>query len=153
MKVEKRIQELGLEIPASSPAGGSYTPVTQEGNILFVAGQIPIRNGEFVFTGKAGTERDFDYACDAAKLCIINLVAALKAYLGDLDKVKRVLKLQVFVNSEVGFLKQHLVANAASELLCQIFGENGQHARTAIGTNQLPMDVTVEIEAIVAING
>ncbi len=152
MKVEERIKELGLEIPDSSPAGGSYTPVTQEGNILFVAGQIPIRNGEFVYTGKVGKERDFDYACDAARLCIINLTAALKAYLGDLDRVKRVLKLQVFVNSEVGFMKHHLVANAASELLCDIFGEKGQHARTAVGTNQLPMDVTVEIEAIVAVS-
>ena len=90
-------------------------------------------------------------AQEAAVLCTLNLLAALKAHLGDLDKIRQVVKLQAFVSSAVGFDRQHIVVNAASELLCAVFGENGSHARTAIGTNQLPLDAPVEIEAIVEV--
>lgn len=90
-------------------------------------------------------------AQEAAQRCIINLLAALKDYLGDLDRVKNIVKIQVFVNSKVGFQEQHIVANAASQLLYDVFGESGYHARTAVGTNQLPMDAPVEIEAIVEV--
>lgn len=151
MKIEKRIEELGIQLPPSSPPGAMYIPVKQLGSALFVSGQVPMREGKPLFTGKVGGERSLEYAQDAARMCVENLVAALRDYLGDLDRVRNIVKIQAFVNSEVGFTQQHIVVNAASQLLYDIFGESGRHARTAVGTNQLPMDVTVEIEAVVEI--
>ena len=148
MKIEKIINEIGLNLPISSPPGAKYTPVKQCGNSLYVSGQIPLVDGKVFYTGKIGEERDLEYGEKAAKVCIINMLAALKNHLGDLDKIKNVTKLLAFVSSANGFDKQHLVINAASELLINIFGESGQHARSAIGVNQLPMDATVEIEGI-----
>lgn len=149
MLIEKRIKELGIELPAASPPGAMYVPVKRLGSALFVSGQVPMQNGKPLYTGKVGSERSIEYARDAARLCIVNMLAALKEHLGDLDKMVNVVKLQVFVNSEPGFDRQHIVANAASELLFEIFGETGRHARTAVGTNQLPLDFTVEIEAVI----
>lgn len=148
MKIEQRLKSLNIEIPPASPPGALYVPVKQTGSILYVSGQIPHVAGKPVFTGKAGQERSIEYAQDAARLCIINMLAALKAYTGDLDQIKGVVKLLGFVSSEVGFDKQHLVINAASQMLIDVFGEDGRHARSAIGVNQLPLDVTVEIEGI-----
>jgi enamine deaminase RidA (YjgF/YER057c/UK114 family) len=125
-----------------------YIPVKQLGNALFVSGQIPVINGELAYTGKVGSERTLEEAQEAAKICTINMLAAVKNYLGDLDRVVNVVKLQGFVNSEVGFLEQHIVINAASQLLYDVFGEAGRHARTSLGTYQLPLNATVEIEAI-----
>ena len=148
MKIENRIKELGIALPPSSPPGAMYVPVKQLGSALFVSGQVPMRAGKPLFTGKVGGERSIEYAQDAARMCIENMLAALRDYLGDLDKIKNVVKLQAFVSSAVGFDQQHIVVNAASQMLFDIFGEAGRHARTAVGTNQLPMDVTVEIEGI-----
>ena len=148
MKIEKRIAELGYTLPDKSPAGAIYTPVRRVGNVLYISGQIPWLNGEVKFSGKMGSERDIAYGQDAARLCILNMLAAVKNFIGDLDKVKQVVRLYVIVNSEVGFESQHIVANGASQLLVDLFGEDGCAARTAIGTNQLPMDVTVEIEGV-----
>lgn len=151
MIIEKRIEELGIDLPAASPPGAMYVPVKQLGSALFVAGQVPFVNGELVVSGKVGDTVSREEAEEAARRCIINLLAALKNHLGDLDKAKNITKIQVFVNSRTGFQEQHLVANAASQLLFDVFGEKGRHARTAVGTNQLPMDAPVEIEAIVEI--
>ena len=151
MIIEKRIEELGINLPAASPPGAMYVPVKQLGNALFVAGQVPFVNGELVVSGKVGDTVSREEAEEASRRCIINLLAALKNHLGDLDKVKNITKIQVFVNSRTGFQEQNLVANAASQLLFDVFGERGRHARTAVGTNQLPMDAPVEIEAIVEI--
>jgi enamine deaminase RidA (YjgF/YER057c/UK114 family) len=151
MNVEKKIKELGINLPLSSPPGAMYVPVKQLGNALFVAGQVPFVNGKLAYVGKVGDSLSIEQAQDAARICIINMVAALKDYLGDLDKVKNIVKVQAFVNSKVGFDQQHIVVNAASQLLYDIFGECGRHARTAVGTNQLPMDAPVEIEAIIEI--
>lgn len=151
MNIEKRIEELGIDLPLSSPPGAMYVPVKQLGNALFIAGQVPFVNGELIVSGKVGETVSMEQAQEAAKRCIVNLLAALKDYLGDLDKVKNITKIQVFVNSKTGFMQQHIVANAASQLLFDVFGEKGRHARTAVGTNQLPMDAPVEIEAIVEI--
>lgn len=151
MITEKKIQELGIELPLASPPGAMYIPVKQLGNALFVAGQVPFVDGKLIFSGKVGDTVSMEQAQEAARRCIINLLAALKNYLGDLDKVKNITKIQVFVNSKTGFMEQHIVANAASQLLYDVFGEKGRHARTAVGTNQLPMDAPVEIEAIVEI--
>ncbi len=151
MNTEKRIAELGIQLPPSSPPGAMYIPVKQLGNALFVAGQVPFVNGKLEVSGKVGDTVSMEQAQEAARRCIINLLAALKDYLGDLDRVKNIVKIQVFVNSKVGFQEQHIVANAASQLLYDVLGEKGRHARTAIGTNQLPMDAPVEIEAIVEV--
>ena len=151
MNTEKCIEELGILLPPSSPPGAMYIPVKQLGNALFVAGQVPFVNGKLEISGKVGDTVSMEQAQEAARRCIINLLAALKDYLGDLDRVRNIVKIQVFVNSKVGFQEQHIVANAASQLLYDVFGEKGRHARTAIGTNQLPMDAPVEIEAIVEV--
>ena len=151
MRIEQRIRELGIALPEASKPKAMYIPVKRAGNLLFVSGQLPIKDDGGLLTGKLGQERSLEYGQDAARRCVINMLAALKSELGDLDLVKGVIKLQSFVNSEAGFTQQHIVTNAASELLYEVFGEIGRHARTAIGTNQLPLDATVEIEAIVEV--
>ena len=148
MKIEKRIEELDIELPESSPAKAEYLPVKRTGNLLFVSGQIPIKEDKILYKGKLKKDEDIQYGQNAAVLCTINMMAALKDYLKNLDYIKEVVKIQGFVNSEVGFDKQHLVINEASKLLFEIFGEKGRHSRTAVGTNQLPLDITVEIEGI-----
>lgn len=151
MSIDEKLAQLGIELPESPAPAAMYIPVKRLGNALFVSGQIPTKNGERMFTGKAGKEQNLAGAQDAAKLCAVNLLAAVKSELGSLDKVKNVVKLQVFVNSAAGFTEQHLVANAASQLMFDVFGEAGRHARTAVGVPELPMDVTVEVEAILEI--
>ncbi len=153
MRIEERIKKLGIELPESSPPGAMYVPVKQCGNTLYVSGQIPSIDGKPVFTGKIGKERDLAYGQEAARLCAINMLAALKYYLGNLDEIKEVTKILAFVSSDVGFDKQHLVVNAASQLLYDVWGESGRQARSAVGTNQLPLDVSVEIEGIFEIWG
>lgn len=151
MSAEKRIKELNIQLPPSSPPGAMYIPVKKTGNLLYVSGQVPFVNGTHAYTGKVGAEVSLEEAEECARICIINMMAAVKDYLGDLDKVKNIVKVQAFVNSRTGFQEQHIVVNAASKLLYDVFGECGRHARTAVGTNQLPMDAPVEIEAIIEI--
>ena len=148
MIAEKKIEELGICLPLMSPPGAMYIPVKQLGNALFVSGQVPFVDGVMQYPGHVGDTVSLEEAQEAARICIINMLAAVKYHLGDLDKVKNVVKLQAFVNSKTGFNQQHIVVNAASQLLFDVFGEAGRHARTAVGTNQLPMDAPVEIEAI-----
>ena len=148
MKVEEKLASMGITLPETSPPKALLVPVKQVGNIIYVSGQLPMRNSELAYTGKVGDTRTIEEAQDAARLCIIGAMAAMKTYLGDLDKVKNIIKVQAFVASHVGFDKQPIVINAASQLLIDAFGEPGRHARTALGTNQLPMDATVEIELI-----
>ncbi|WP_371367868.1 hypothetical protein SRRS_16440 [Sporomusa rhizae] len=151
MKIEEKIKQLGIELPESAKPAAMYIPVKQLGKALYVSGQIPFVNGQLVCTGKVGKERTLQEAEEAARICAINIIAAVKDYIGDLDKVANVVKIQAFVSSEVGFMQQHIVVNAASQLFYDIFGEAGRHARTAVGINQLPMDATVEVEAILEI--
>lgn len=151
MNIEKRLAELGITLPDSSPPKAMYIPVKQTGNLLFVAGQIPVKDGVMLHPGHVGEEVSLEQAQEAAAQCIVNMLSALRVYLGDLDKVKNVIKVQAFVSSKAGFNQQHIVVNAASQLLYDVFGEAGRHARTAVGVNQLPMDAPVEIEAIIEI--
>lgn len=148
MKVEKKIEALGIELPPMSPPGAMYVPVKQLGNALFVSGQVPFVNGVMQYPGHVGEDVTLEQAQEAARICIINMLAAVRCHLGDLDRVKNIVKVQAFVNSKTGFDQQHIVVNAASQLLFDVFGEMGRHARTAVGTNQLPMNAPVEIEAI-----
>ncbi|MCI9475624.1 RidA family protein [Anaerovoracaceae bacterium 41-7] len=151
MEIERKIEQAGIKLPETSKSDMIFVPVRQVGNCLFTSGQIPFANGKPVATGKVGDEVSLEEAQEAARCCTVNMLGAMKAYLGDLDKVKRIVKIQVYVSSKTGFSEQHIVANAASQLLYDIFGELGKHVRTAVGVNQLPMDVPVEVEAIVEI--
>ena len=148
MNVEKKIAELGITLPEMSAPRAMYISVKQLGNALFVSGQVPFVDGILQYPGHVGEDVTLEQAQEAARICIVNMLAAVRCYLGDLDKVKNIVKLQAFVNSKTGFDQQHIVVNAASQLLFDVFGEMGRHARTAVGTNQLPMNAPVEIEAI-----
>ena len=153
MTPEQRLTELGIEIPPVNPAVGSYVGAVTVGNIVFVSGHGPYEDGEFVFKGKLGREVDVATGQAAARLTIVNLLASLKDEIGELDRVRRVVKLLVLVNSDPEFGEQPTVANGASDLLIEVFGEErGRHARSAIGMGALPFGIPVEIEAIFAID-
>ena len=149
MTPEARLGELGIELPTPNPAVANYVGAVTVGEIVFVSGHGPFKDGEYTFLGKLGREIDVPTGQQAARLTIVTLLASLKAEIGELDRVKRVVKLLVLVNSDPEFKEQHLVANGASDLLVEIFGsERGRHARSAIGMGALPFGICVEIEAI-----
>jgi enamine deaminase RidA (YjgF/YER057c/UK114 family) len=148
-KIEQRLTELKLELPAAAKPVANYVPVVRTGNQAFVSGQVPAWNGEFKFVGKLGREYTLEEGREAARLCGLNVIAQLRAALdGDLDRVKRCVKLVVFVNSVDDFTDQPKVANGVSDLMVEVFGDAGRHARSAIGVNVLPLDLAVEVEAI-----
>ena len=150
--VEDRLSELGLSVPAVAAPVAAYVPAVRTGNYIFTSGQLPLRDGQMILTGKVGGEVSAEEAADAAKQCALNAIAAVKAELGDLDKVVRVVKAVVFVASTPDFTGQPLVANGASELFGAAFGEAGKHARSAVGVPVLPLDSPVEVELIVEIS-
>jgi enamine deaminase RidA (YjgF/YER057c/UK114 family) len=147
--IEERINKLGIIFPDPPKAAGSYLPVVITKNLAFVSGQIPMRNGKVIFTGRVPTEKSIDDAREAAKLCAINILAQLKTSLGSLDRITKIVRLSGFVNSTPDFTEQPKVINAASDLLFEIFGENGRHSRIAVGVSSLPLNSTVEIDAVV----
>ncbi|MCB1158884.1 MAG: RidA family protein [Leptospiraceae bacterium] len=148
MSFEKRILELGLNLPDAPKAIASYIPAQKSGNLLFTSGQLPVRNGEMLSKGPIRAGMDLNPAFEASKQACLNALSAAKALLGTLDKVEKVLKMNVFVASEPSFTEQHLVANSASELLQLIFGEDGRHARAAVGVSSLPLNASLELELI-----
>jgi enamine deaminase RidA (YjgF/YER057c/UK114 family) len=146
---ELRLAELGLELPPIPPAAGNYVGAVQVGNILFVSGHGPFRDGEATFIGKLGREFGIEEGQQAAQLVALNMLATIKESVGSLDRVKRVVKLLCLVNSMPEFGDQPKVANGASDLFVAIFGEaRGRHARSAIGMGALPFGIAVEIEGI-----
>ena len=147
--IETRIAEMGIALPAAAAPAANYVPFMRSGNLLFTAGQLPLRDGKLASTGLVGADLDVAAGQDAARQCAINILAQAKAALGSLDSVARIVKITVFVASAPGFTQQHLVANGASDLLAEVFGEAGQHARSAVGVASLPLDAPVEIEAII----
>jgi enamine deaminase RidA (YjgF/YER057c/UK114 family) len=148
-RIDARLAELKLELPKAAAPVANYVPVVIVGSLAFLSGQVTAWNGEFKFRGKLGRDFNIEQGQEAARICALNIIAQLKAALGgDLDRVKRCVRLGVFVNSMPEFTDQPKVGNGASDLLVQIFGDAGKHARTAIGTNALPLDVAVEIDAI-----
>jgi enamine deaminase RidA (YjgF/YER057c/UK114 family) len=149
MTPEERLQELGLEIPEPPPAVGNYVGAVRVGNILFVSGHGPFKDGEPTFIGKLGRDLDVEEGQQSAQLVMLNMLASIKAEIGELDRVARVVKLLCLVNSDPEFGDQPKVANGASDLLVAIFGEErGKHARSAIGMGALPFGISVEIEGI-----
>ncbi len=149
--IEEKITELGLAVPLSPKPLAAYVPAIRTGNLVFTAGQIPGVSGTIEFTGKVGKDLDEEKAKKAAKVCVLNCLAAIKGLILNLDKIIRIIKLTVFVNSADSFTGQPSVANGASELLLEIFGENGKHARSAVGVSELPLNAAVEIEMIVEV--
>ena len=148
MSPEERLAELGIQLPAAPPPAAAYVPTVQAGNLLFTAGQVSVRDGKLLAEGRVGAEVDMETAVACARQCAINVMAQAKAALGDLSRVQRVVKLTVFVASDPSFTQQHLVANGASELFGEVFGEAGKHARSAVGAPALPTNSPVEVEAI-----
>jgi enamine deaminase RidA (YjgF/YER057c/UK114 family) len=150
-EVEERLSELGLTVPEVVPPAAAYVPAVRDGNLVFTAGQVPMKEGALAATGKVGGAIDEDAARELAALCALNAIAAIKSIVGDLDTVARVVKVVGFVASDPGFTGQHRVINGASELLGQAFGDKGVHARSAVGVAVLPLDAPVEVEVIVSV--
>src|SRR5918912_2594315 len=148
MIIEEKLASLGIVLPAPPLAAGSYSAVVISGSLGFVAGQIPTSGVRVEFKGKVGKDLPLERGQLAARLCAINALAQLKLNLGSLDRIKRFVKATGFVNCDASFTDHSKVINGASDLLVQIFGENGKHARAAVGVNSLPLDSAVEIEFI-----
>lgn len=145
---EQRITELGITLPPAVPPVAAYIPVRVAGNLLFVAGQIPMREGKLIATGGVPEKVSVADAAACAKQCAINALAALKAELGELSRVKQIVRVGVFVACGPEFTDHPQVANGASELLQQVFGEAGKHARAAVGAPSLPRGAPVEVELV-----
>ena len=147
--VDGRLKELGIEIPTPAPPAANYIPFVRSGGLVFVSGQIPIVAGKIEGVGKVGKDLTTEQAKAIARICAINLIAQAKAACdGDLDRVARVVKLGGFVNCVDGYAEQPEVINGASDLMVAVFGDQGRHARFAVGTNSLPRGVAVEVEAV-----
>jgi len=147
-----RLRELGLELPPVATPAGSYVPATQAGPLVFTAGQLPLRDGEIHRTGKVGAAVTPEEANESARLCALNALAAAAERAGGLDNLRDVVKVTGFVASAPGFNGQPGVLNGASELLGEVFGEAGLHARSAVGVAELPLDAPVEVELIVSLD-
>ena len=145
---EIRLEELGHTLPVAPPPAAIYLPFMRTGQQLWVAGQIAVREGSLIHSGRVGVEVSLDEARVCAEQCALNLLAQLKLAMGTLDALTRVVKLNVFVASSTDFTSQHLVANAASELFGAVFGDLGTHARSAVGVASLPLNSPVEIDAV-----
>ncbi len=148
---EDRLAALGLEIPEVAAPVAAYVPTARTGNLVFTAGQLPLRRGELISTGTVGTAVNPDEAVMCAQQCALNALAAVKAEVGDLAAVRRVVKVTVFVASAPDFTGQAQVANGASDLLGEVFGDAGRHARSAVGVAVLPLGAPVEVELVVEV--
>lgn len=151
MTVESRLADLGLTVPDVVPPVAAYVPAVRSGNQVFTAGQLPMRDGALIATGKVGDGITPEQAAECARQCALNAIAAVKSVIGDLEKVVRVVKVVAFVASTPDFTGQPGVANGASELLAAAFGDAGIHARSAVGVPVLPLDAPVEVEILVEV--
>ena len=149
----QRLKELNLTLPPVSKPVGAYKPALRHGDLLLLSGQIPLHEGKVVYTGKVGgpAGRTLEDAQAAARLCALNAIAIAADAAGGIDRLARVLKVVVYVASNEGFTDQHKVANGASDLLAEVFGEAGKHARAAVGVAELPLDSTVEVDVTFAV--
>jgi enamine deaminase RidA (YjgF/YER057c/UK114 family) len=148
---EERLVALGLEVPDVAKPVAAYVPAVRSGSYVYTSGQLPMRDGTLITTGKVGGEVSPEQAKECAQQCALNAIAAVRAEIGDLSKVKRIVKVVAFVASTTDFTGQPGVANGASELFGEVFGDAGQHARSAVGVPVLPLDAPVEVELLVEI--
>jgi enamine deaminase RidA (YjgF/YER057c/UK114 family) len=148
---EARLAELGLTLPTPPPAAGAYVPAVRTGNLLYLAGTLPMQDGKPASLGKVGREVDLAQAAAAAQLCALNALANAKVALGSLDKVVRVVMVNGFVNGVDGFSDSPKVLNGASEFLLRVFGDAGKHARAAVSVNGLPLGVSVEVQLVLEV--
>ena len=151
MKVEMKIKEMGIELPSAGTPVANFVPAVRTGNLVFLSGHGPGRYDGTPIKGKVGADLNLDEGYEAARQVALVLLASLKAEIGDLDKVRRIVKLLGMVNCKPDFVDQPKVINGASDLLVEIFGDKGKHARSAVGMNALPMNIAVEIEMIVEV--
>lgn len=149
--IQSRLANLGISIPQAAMPVANYVTAAKSGNQLFISGQLPFVGGKLLATGKVGTAVNTENAKKAAEACAINILAQAHAALGDLARIKKVIKITAFVAADPAFTDIPQVANGASDLLVNVLGEAGKHARSAVGVAALPMDATVEIEAILEI--
>jgi enamine deaminase RidA (YjgF/YER057c/UK114 family) len=150
MRIEQELEKLGFVLPTPKPVA-AYVPAVRSGNLVFTAGQGPMVDGKPKFTGKLGRDLTEEQGYQAAQICVANCLACVKSLVGDLDKIEQVIKVLGFVACVDGFTRQPWVINGASELLIKLFGDRGKHARSAVGTNQLPLDIPVEVEIVVRV--
>ena len=153
MSVEDRLRELDIELPPAPKPVASYIPVAQAGGLAFVAGQGAIVDGAVLHPGHLGAEVSVEQGQEAARRCAVQALAALKEELGSLDRIRGIANLTVYVASAPGFTDQPLVANGASDLLVELFGDAGRHARAAVGVNELPLGLSVEVAVVAEVTG
>lgn len=151
MSFEAKLKELGIELPQAPKPVAAYVPALRAGEFVYTSGQITMVNGELKYRGKLGKDLTVQEGYQAARICALNALSAICAVVGSLDKIEQIVKVVGFVNSAAGFTEQPKVINGASELLGEIFGSAGQHARSAVGVNELPLNTAVEVEMIVKI--
>ena len=149
--IEQKLEELGIELSNPPTPAGSYVPAVRTGNLLYISGQIPMKDGKVVFTGKVSDD-NMEMAQKSAKMCAVNILAQIKRELGDFEKVSKIVRISGFINSVPGFSQQPKIINSASDLLFEIFGEKGRHSRIAVGVASLPLDAMTEIDAIVEVS-
>ena len=152
MNHTERLAELGITLPPVPKPVGSYVPALRTGSLVLTSGQLPMRDGALVHTGKVPRDTPLEAAADAASIAVLNAVAAAAEAAGGLDSITRVVRVCVFVNSSPGFVEQPKVANGASDLLAKIFGDAGRHVRSAVGVAELPLDAAVELELVVEVS-
>jgi enamine deaminase RidA (YjgF/YER057c/UK114 family) len=151
MSIDQRLSELGITLPQPAAPVASYVPAVEVGGLLHISGQISVAEDGKLILGRLGEDMNLERGIEAARRCGIMLLAQIKAALGSLDRVERIVKLGAFVNSAPAFTDQPKVANGASELMQEVFGEAGRHARSAVGVSVLPLGVAVEVDATVAV--
>lgn len=151
MSYEAKLKALGLELPPPPQPIATYVPAVRAGDLLFLSGVLPMRNGQLAFSGKLGRDLTVEEGIEASKLCLLNALAIAKQELGSLDRISRVIKIVGHVASAEGFVQQPQVLNGASDLLVTLFGESGRHARVAVGAAELPRRAPVELEVILSI--
>lgn len=148
MDPEAKLVELGLTLPGAPAAGGNYLPFVRTGNLLYCAGTISVQNGEMTHVGQVGAAQTVEAGYESAKICALNTMANLKAAVGSLSKIKRLVYVGGYVNAVAGFADSPAVINGASDLFIEVFGEAGRHARAAVAVAGLPKDSTVEIQVV-----
>ena len=147
-----KLQALGLSLPPIPPKPGSFIPATQVGNLIYCSGQGPYQDGKHKYLGRLGKDLSLEEGYDAAQIAALNCLAAICGLTGSIDRITRIIQVRAFINSAEDFHSQPEVANGASDLLIELFGENGQHVRSALGTSNLPRNIPIEVEMIVQID-